>query len=486
MTPPRYTVSAALAPGALAGLCVLVLGALAWPYTVDDAFIVARYARNLARGLGYAMNPGAPSDGVTGPLWLLPQWLAIRAGLEPIAVAKALGLFGAALGAGTVAARLRARAGGRRIAWLAAIACAISPSLGTWGASGLETGAATCLVALGALAATARPEPRPQWLGTSVALLAWLRPEFAFACAALLCGAWLRNRRAGAIAGAIALAGVASVVAFRLALFGHALPMSFAAKAGTLGDGVEYTLRSVLLATSGVGAALAARGAIVGRRDDRVIGAALLAHLLAVLLAGGDWMPGYRLLVPVLPLYAWLLAVGVARRRGHGSQTVLALASFALALLVPALDLATRVPDLRAAGASQARTAELGAFLRSRARRVALVDVGHLGYVTDLPVVDLGGLTDPGIAAMPGGHLDKRVDWSSLRERDPDAIVLHAARPPVLGEGGELLGLDGYPVERRVARMPEVRTRFRVVHQHVHAPGYLYVVLLPVTARSER
>jgi hypothetical protein len=53
-------------------IAILAVGLCAWPYTVDDAFIVARYARRLADGRGYTFNLGPPSDGVTGPLWLLP------------------------------------------------------------------------------------------------------------------------------------------------------------------------------------------------------------------------------------------------------------------------------------------------------------------------------------------------------------------------------------------------------------------------------
>ena len=35
-----------------------------WPLTIDDAFISARYARNLAQGDGLAYNPGdRPTEG---------------------------------------------------------------------------------------------------------------------------------------------------------------------------------------------------------------------------------------------------------------------------------------------------------------------------------------------------------------------------------------------------------------------------------------
>jgi hypothetical protein len=74
--------------GGLGGVAVL-----AWPFTVDDAFVVARYAETLSNEGRYALNPGgAESDGVTGPLWLLPHLAASALGLPGIATAKALGL----------------------------------------------------------------------------------------------------------------------------------------------------------------------------------------------------------------------------------------------------------------------------------------------------------------------------------------------------------------------------------------------------------
>jgi hypothetical protein len=165
--------------------------------------------------------------------------------------------------------------------------------------------------------------------------------------------------------------------------------------------------------------------------------------------------------------------VGVARLRRP-----LALLLLGLSLSLPALDLATRIPELRAAGASQAKSSALSTWLRNNASSVGLVDVGYLGYASGLRVLDLGGLTDQGVAALPGGHLDKRIDAAFFARHAPDALVLHAARPPRIGEQGELSTLEGYPVERRVAALPEVRARYRVAYQHAHAPGYHYVVLV--------
>ncbi|HMI90600.1 MAG TPA: hypothetical protein VK509_04515, partial [Polyangiales bacterium] len=227
---------------------------LAWPYTVDDAFIVARYARNIASGAGYGMNAGTRSDGVTGPLWLAPQVIAVHAGLEPVMIAKLLGALCVATAIWLLLRDMTARALGSRAVAPALALIAFSPSLGTAGVSGLETGAATLLLTLAALAATRRPSADAWTLGACVAALAWLRPELALACGVLLGGAALRDRRAGAIAVVLALAGVAALIAWRWLLFDDWLPLSARAKTGPLAYGARYTLTGVVLATSLVGA----------------------------------------------------------------------------------------------------------------------------------------------------------------------------------------------------------------------------------------
>ena len=50
------------------------------------------------------------------------------------------------------------------------------------------------------------------------------------------------------------------------------------------------------------------------------------------------------------------------------------------------------------------RQARLGDAARGR---IALGDIGEVGYTTDYPIVDLLGLVDPVIAAEPGGYTNK-------------------------------------------------------------------------------
>jgi hypothetical protein len=93
--------------------------------------------------------------------------------------------------------------------------------------------------------------------------------------------------------------------------------------------------------------------------------------------------------------------------------------------------------------------------------RVAALDIGWVGAATEADVVDLAGLTDPQIAALPGGHTSKRVGAMLLLARDPDALLLYAQAG--LADGG-LAAWDqaryGRAVEARLAHDPVIARHF--------------------------
>jgi hypothetical protein len=460
---------------------VVALGACAWPYTVDDAFIVALYAKRLAAGLGYTLSGTAPTDGVTGPLWLVPGLIAAQLDLEPTWAAKLVGLGCAALAVGLILRRRLARAGGGQAAWFALLLVACQPSLGSWGIAGLETGAATLALCVAVLAATRRPVAAQRTAACALAVLPWLRPELIVAALVVLLMLFVRRGARALPALVFVLASWAALLAFRYALFGALVPLAFHAKLGSALDGCSYTLRACFVLFGGLGLGLCAAACVRGRGDDRWAAAVVIAHGCAVTLAGGDWMPGFRLYVPIMPLYIGLAAVGaqsLMRTRWGMSFAVLALI---FACGIPFADLVTRVPELRSSGESRERVGRaLIARLRAhRTTRVALVDIGYVGYASGLPLVDLAGITDPEIARMPGGHLAKRIPAAWLRARAPDAIVLHATQPPDVDAHGQLLHLHGgYPVEQLVARDPWVKEHFRVAQVFRYARGYEYVLLV--------
>jgi hypothetical protein len=457
---------------------ILCAGALAWPYTVDDAYIVARYATRWASGLGYTMNDGPPTDGVTGPAFTALVALGVLLDLDPIAVAKSIGLGSMAIAAALVVARIRGQAAGTYPAAWAALALGAQTTLSAWCVGGLETGVAALLVTAIALEMT-RGAPRGAVVGLALFGLAWLRPDLAVFGAVGLLAIFSVSRREGAIALCIALLGGASVVGFRLALFGHPLPLSFLAKGGDPAHGLRYVVGGILLCTGGGGLVLVHRGARDGGLRYRFLALGLVAQAAAIVVMSGDWMPGYRLLAPTVPAYVLLAAQGLRHGQVGLSLRRTMLVAAALAVAVPAADLAVQIPIARSAGAMRGRQGDLvsAALVRS-CERVATVDVGYLAYASRLEVVDLAGLTEPDIARLPGGHLDKHVGAAFLAARDPDCILLHSSVKPRVDALGRLRRYDGFPVEERIARDPWLWSRYRVESVTRFAPRYYYVLLL--------
>src|SRR5262245_1067349 len=120
------------------GTVLAMLAGLAyvWPFSVDDSYIVASYARRLAGGLGYPFRSGPPTDGVTGPLWLVPLTLGARLGFDAALVSKLAGGACALASVVWLLGELRARALGVRAAAAAALFLLTSVPFLTWAVAG--------------------------------------------------------------------------------------------------------------------------------------------------------------------------------------------------------------------------------------------------------------------------------------------------------------------------------------------------------------
>ena len=172
------------------------------------------------------------------------------------------------------------------------------------------------------------------------------------------------------------------------------------------------------------GASLA-RGARVRARDvalARVVVVAFAAHALAVIAAGGDWMPYARLMVPVAPslVIAFVELVGASRlaferRAPRGGARARRAARGA-----------------RGAGGTQRARRPRGRSSRARGRCSRARTSWRPSTSGGCPrrpmrsIVDLAGLTDASIAMLPGGHTSKRVDTSMLLDRGVDTVVVYS------------------------------------------------------------
>ena len=461
----------------------MVLGLLAcfayvWPFSVDDSYILAQYARRIAEGHGYTFRDGPPSDGVTGPLWLPGLVVAARLGLDPAIASKVLGGACALVTGWLLVDTLRGQALFRRSAALAVPFVLTSVPFTTWAVAGLETAGAALLSLLLARAASARPPGRTWLAAVASAGLPWLRPELLPFALTLLGYLLLHDRRRGLWALLGLLAGLGSLALFRLALFGDPLPMVAEAKPAVLVHGANYVFVTAARASGLWLLVVFAWSLGVARSREWALTAALAVHAAAVLLAGGDWMPGMRLFAPVVPVAALALAPLLARRSLHARRQVAVVAS--VLMLLRGAEMAQELAAARQGGLELTRTAhELARALAGVDGPVVALDVGALAYWSGAQVVDLGGLTEPRIARVPGGHLDKRVDAAWLEQLRPARIVLHSRVRPKVDASGRVRWFAGYPVEQHVLSMPWVLEGYRVQRVIEHASNYFYVVLAP-------
>ena len=424
----------------------LVLGVRLWQlreYVIDDAFISFQYARNLAEGRGLVFNEGERVEGYSNLPWVLAMAPFIRAGIDPLLAARTLSVVCVCL---TFWLMLRVSVGLNGVAdeqgTLAPLALALSSSYVMWILGGLETQLmALCVIAL--LWALWR---RLSWAAALLsAMIVFVRPEgVAYSVAAsiaLLAGQRLDNRRGRAWlapmgAGIVAFAAHG---AWRLAYYGSALPNVFHAKGGgslyQLGTGVQYVYSCIAayahpalfalllvtwLARREARALLASAGLLVG------VGVAFAVY------AGGDWMPGHRFLVPVIPLAYLCLQEGardalalLARavdRRAAAAAGIVGWTLFLAAHCVQfpaaqdwAHSFGTEHALARATGELLARRSKLGAV-------VAVADAGAIPYFSRLKAIDRRGLMDKHIARLRRSDYMWKCDEQYVLQKQPDYV----------------------------------------------------------------
>lgn len=226
------------------------------PVSVDDAYMVLRYARHLLAGYGHAWNPGGPQAfGATGSLHLL--LLTLYAAVLPVSDSALLALTSLsfallALGAlarvcvGLLRGPLRAYPWAVALAvWLLVMPQRLFVSHALSGMDTMSALFANCLVAGAALWLARTGETRALAASVGAALLTILaRPDDGLYAvgvpwlAVALAGPRPRLPLLAKLTGALALA-LAGYLALGFAIFGDPLPLPFYAK--SLGYFTEYT-----------------------------------------------------------------------------------------------------------------------------------------------------------------------------------------------------------------------------------------------------
>jgi arabinofuranosyltransferase len=468
---------------------------MAWwaVYQVDDAYIVYRYARNLAHGNGFVFNLGERVEGVTCFLWTLVLAPFSAAGLSLPRVAPVLTAI-AGLGCLVLVARRHADCEGRdRLAPRDVVAPALlaaTPAFAYWSVGALEAVPFALLLSLAARGYArehrdAKGFSSAIWLG----LAGLVRPETPLIVAAL---AVYRVRRHGLGATlrwiGIVAAFFAPFLAFRRLYFDSWLPNTFYAKTGDplpvlAGHGWRYfqSCLAPLVPTFGLeGTAvdlaglLALAGLIVfawRRHALRTEAIVVLAVSVSMILEGGDWMKLSRFLVPALPCLAVIAGAALLRLSETHRVGTAAAVLLASAFVGNDLDQSVRERNggqglvVNAQGYRHAHR-EIGRYLDEHGApgdAVALMDIGMIGWDAQrLDVIDITGLTDRQIAHAPGGFLDKQFPVGELLARRPRYIVLVA----------------GFPADVRIYRDPAFQSGynklFTVDHRYNWTPPSSY------------
>lgn len=466
-------------------------------YINDDAYITFRYGRFIAMGRGPNFNVGERVEGYTNFLLMMIMtaviWISGPGFV--LTVSKTINVF---CGAASLAAaylvyiilfekRSKVEIDGYKTAvsppasvklWglIAVGLVAINPSYALNAESGLETMLFGFLTTMAVLMGTLETRhEKLRFSGIFFGAAALARPEgiylFSVYWAAdfstnllFLTGNTGKNDerkfierllnnnrlRIMIVNGFIASLIIISQIVFRYFYYdGELLPNTYYAKLGGFPgmSASAYIRAGIVDSFFGIGGIIVAlMGYLTARIDYRAVIPAMTTTLAACALpfiTGTDWMLGYRLLMPYLPMAAVMIAAGwmLCIERVFGRHSRIGL--IAVFLSIPALwfmqsGIRAQYYDdimLHARGYITGHEALAQWLLDGRIGKgdsIALMDIGTVGYrLIDLNIIDITGLTDRHIAKSKGYFMNKSYDPNYILNKNPKYIVLVLSAPGI-------------------------------------------------------
>lgn len=465
--------------GLILGLIMLWMvsaGRILGDWQVDDAYISYRYAWNLVHGYGLVFNVGEVVEGYTNFLWTLLAGGAIALGLHPsnltltANILSAMGLVSLAYYMGM---RLVGREGSSQVEaglwpFVPVGLLAVDTNLMLYGArgSGIEeiTFALLLLVGMALLwLGPGQQRYRACWViyglgGISLALASLTRPEGIPATLALFgLRAW-QDYRAGKdlksmrLALAYVLPYLAVVLPYqvwRVTFYGYPFPNTFYAKTGAttalISRGLEYAWEFTKSQWLAIGLCILGLAVMTSRwlwnkynnrSMSRVIGGSdtpaqlrialvilVVGFTVYIIWVGGDWFPGQRFFVPIMPMLALLAQEGARtllnilsrpgiKQEGKVSKTLawvlpaalgVAMAGYGMGSIRPQLTDGSMGIHLMKEVVGVTNGSAAGLWLRdstSPQTTTAAGGIGAMAYYSQRQVIDFYGLTDLHI-----GHL---------------------------------------------------------------------------------
>ncbi len=474
---------------------ILLLGALALcgiglsiyqHFYHDDAYISLRYVQNFLHGQGLVWNVGERVEGYSNFLWVILVSLLGMIGVDPVAATKALGV--SSLGLIAVALWFW----GRRLfpneittTSLAILIVLSSLPMIVWSIGGLEPVLFALLLLLSLWAAmSAKSGSRTNSILTGIlfALLSMTRPDGPLYLLATL--SWLfmqttHGKRPWRVIGTIFITFAVcfgSFLLWRYSYYGDLLPNPYYVKgsisAEHFGRGLKYLYENAtslpyLLPLAFLGLLwIRLRGKWADRHG--LIFLMLIVHCFYVAVIGGDHMPAFRFMVPIIALCAIIIADTVRTIAHEMKDAFSLLALAAVAGLVAMQILFPPEPVARAQKMDGAAFLGriVGEYINTNFPKGSLIALNTAGstpyYAPDHRFIDMLGLNDRTIAKRKDPPRVAR--WQEVPGHEKgDARYVLSRRPDYIiagGAAGYSVTMGWFLTEYELARMPEFGEQF--------------------------
>lgn len=409
----------------------------------DDAFIYLVYVKNMLLGNGATFN-GELVEGYSSVLWLAVVSLFSLPGIDPLLSSKIIG-WSLYVSTAVLLLRMQKEAPGdvTSLPYSAALYFSI-PIAAMWASGAMETTLFSFLIT-----SAAYSYYRARFIsqkisyfflaGTIFGLLSATRPEgFALIGAIFVLEflVYLFKKELNLKAVIVTFLTYCLITAFifgsRFVIYGELFPTTVGAKTGNLIWQIQLGktyISEFLMAYWHIALAYIAATAYLLTKKPQTFWLTLTSLIFVIgymsfnLLVGGDWMLGYRFIVPILPLM--VLPIGLALSYLYRPVAI----GLTVTLIAYSMYLGLQLYEKANKQANSDRGDILmGQYIQSLKlpvdTKIAVIDAGAIPYYANLPTVDMIGLNDRHISKLPGGFLQK-YDNDYVLGQKPEIIQFH-------------------------------------------------------------
>lgn len=445
------------------------------PWTLDDAYITFRYAENWANGYGLVYNPGEYVEGYTSFLWVLILAGFHSIGFDTVITAKILCMIFSALSILLVMCSHHFIPSiNQYISVIATLLLGTSGVFIPWSFSGMEVSLFCLLITIQVIFTinATRHQSTLQYfyVGLLSSLSIVCRPEglmltvfiflfLIYVNKSLINYAWLKN--VGPMIG-IVLITIMMHYGLRYLYYGDWLPNTYYVKVGfstaQLMRGFHYVtafLPTVLGMVVFIVITLVTMKSLGSDKTVQLFVGVILLFCGYTLAVGGDSMPAFRFLVPVMPFLCILVAQSVTilfAKTNHLLLAILILVGCNAYQSFMNWHIHGHILSDRVAVHGK----EVGLWMNNSLPPDAVIatnTAGSIAYYSKLTTIDMLGLTDNHIAHREitdmgqgsAGH--EKGDGAYVLSRKPDVIQFASslgAVDPMFRSGREMVDLPEF------------------------------------------